>query len=188
MDNGGGSKPRAELRTLRRTGSTVIDISRMKSTAEGGSDLEVEVLSIGFNHDKQNTRDSKTGSEADTAVGTDSQTNSYEEDCFNEMDRRHANKISNVQTVLDVLHNETGPSLEAMQMARQDLSEQMKQAVEDGAQKISILGYSDDLIHYLRKERESVAELIEYMNDLAAGFQDHLEKWAREGTARKMRK
>ena len=92
------------------------------------------------------------------------------------MDRCHANKISNVQTFLDVLHNETGPSLEAMQMACQDLSEQMKQAVEEGAQKISILGYSDDLIHCLRKERESVAELIEYMNDLTAGFQDHLKE------------
>ena len=113
----------------------------------------IEELSIGSVPYKQNTSDSKTGSETDTAAGKDSPTNSYEEDCFNEMDRCHANKISNVQTFLDVLHNETGPSLEAMQMACQDLSEQMKQAVEEGAQRISILGYSDDLIHCLRKER-----------------------------------
>ena len=64
------------------------------------------------------------------------------------------------QAFLDVLHNETGPSLEAMQMACQDLSEQMKQAVEEGAQKISISGCSDDLIHCLKKEKESVVELM----------------------------
>ena len=52
----------------------------------------------------------------------------------------------------------------------------MKQAVEEGAQKISISGCSDDLMHCLRKEREYVAELIEYMYDLTAGFRDHLEE------------
>ena len=56
MDAGGGSKPPAEVRAPRRTGSTVIDISGMKSAAEGGSDLEVEELSIGFDHDKQDTQ------------------------------------------------------------------------------------------------------------------------------------
>ena len=45
-------------------------------------------------------------------------------------------------------------------MACQDLSEQMKQAVEEGAQKISISGCSDDLIHCLKKEKESVVELM----------------------------
>ena len=64
----------------------------------------------------------------------------------------------------------------AMQMACKDLKEQMTQAVEEGSQKISISGYSDDLIHCLRKEKESVAELIEYMEDLTAVFQDHLEE------------
>ena len=63
-----------------------------------------------------------------------------------------------------------------MQMACQDLREQMKQAVEEGAQKIGISEYSDDLIHRLRKEKASVAELIEYMNDLTAVFQDHPEE------------
>ena len=52
----------------------------------------------------------------------------------------------------------------------------MTQAVKEGSQKISISGYSDDLIHCLRKEKESVAELIEYMEDLTAVFQDHLEE------------
>ena len=49
---------------------------------------------VSSDHGKQDTSDSKTGSEADTAVGKDSQTNSYVDDCFNEMDRRHANKIA----------------------------------------------------------------------------------------------
>ena len=69
----------------------------MKSADKGGADLEVEELSISSDHDKQDTSDSRTGSEADTAAGKDSHTNSYEDDCFNEMDRRHANKINNVQ-------------------------------------------------------------------------------------------
>ena len=176
MIAGGGSEPPVEVRTPKRTGNTVIDISEMKSADKGSSDLEVEELSIGSDHDKQDTSYSRTGSEADTAAGKDSQTNSYEEDCFSEMDRRHANKISNVQTFLDALHNETGSNPVAMQMACQNLREQMKQAVEEEAQKISISGYSDDLIHCPRKERESVAELIEYMNDLTAVFQDHLEE------------
>ena len=64
-----------------------------------------------------------------------------------------------------------------MQMACQDLREQMKQAGEEGAQKISISVYNDDPIHCLRKEKESVAELIgEYINDLNSVFQDHLEE------------
>ena len=148
----------------------------MKSADRGGPNLEVEELSISSDHDEQYTSDSRTGSKADTAAGKDSNTNSYEDDCFNEMDRRHANKISNAQTFLDVLHNETGPSPVAMQMTCKDLTEQMTQAVEEGSQKISISGYSDDLIQCLRKEKESVVELIEYMEDLTTVFQDHLEE------------
>ena len=52
----------------------------------------------------------------------------------------------------------------------------MAQAVKEGSQKISISGYIDDLIHCLRKEKESVAELIEYMEDLTTVFRDHLEE------------
>ena len=157
-------------------GNTVIDLSGMKSAYKGGPNLEVEELSTNSEHNKQDTNDSRTGSEADTAAGKDSNTNSYEEDCFNEMDRHHANKIINAQTFLDVLHNEAGPSPVAMQMACKDLKEQMTQAVEEGSQKISISGYSDDLIHCLGKEKESVAELIEHMEDLTTVFQDHLEE------------
>ena len=176
MDAGGGGKPPAEVRTPKRTGNTVIDFLGIKSLDKGGSDLEVEELSISSNHDKQDISDSRTGSEADTAAGKDSHTNSCEDDSFNEMDRRHTNKIGNVQTFLDTLHNETCPSPVAMQMAYQDLKEQITQAVEEGAQKISTSDYSDDLIHCLRKEKESVAELIEYMNDLTTVFQDQLRE------------
>ena len=154
----------------------MINFLGMKSADRGGSDLEGEEPSISSDHDKQDTSDRRTGSEADTAAGKDSHANTYEDDCFNEMDRRHANKISNVQTFLDVLHNEAGPSPVAMQMAWKDLKEQMTQAVEEGAQKISISGYSDDLIHCLRREKESVAELIEYIEDLTTVFQDYLEE------------
>ena len=123
MDTGRGGKPPAEVRTLKRTGNTVIDFSGMKSADKGGPDLEVEELSISSDHSKQDTSDSRTGFEADTAAGKDSHTNSYEDNCFNEMDRHHTNKISNAQTFLDVLHNETDPSPVAMQMACKDLKE-----------------------------------------------------------------
>ena len=63
-----------------------------------------------------------------------------------------------------------------MQMACKDLKEQMTQAVEEGSQKISISGYSDDFIHCLRRGKDSVAELIEYMGDLTTIVQDHLEE------------
>ena len=114
MDAGGGSKPPAEVRTPKRAGNTVIDFPGMKSADRGGSNLEVGELSISSDHDKQENSDSMTRSEADTAVGKDSDTNSYEDGCFNENDRHHANDISNAQTFLDVLHNETGPSPVAM--------------------------------------------------------------------------
>ena len=89
-----------EVRTPNSTSNTVIDISGMKSADKGGSDLEIEELSISSDHDKQDTSDSRKGSDADTAAGKDSHTHCYEDDCFDEMDRRHANKINNVQTFL----------------------------------------------------------------------------------------
>ena len=69
MNAGRGGKPPAEVRAPKRTGYTVIDFSGMKYADEGGSDLEVEELNISSDHDKQDTSDSKTGSEADTAAG-----------------------------------------------------------------------------------------------------------------------
>ena len=101
----------------------MLDLSGMISADKGGPNLEVEELSNNSEHNKQDTNDSRTGSEADTAAGKDSNTNSYEEGCFNEMDRRHAHKIFNAQTFLDVLHNEAGPSPVAMQMTCKDLTE-----------------------------------------------------------------
>ena len=154
----------------------MIDLLGMKSSDKGGPNLDVEELSTNSEHNKQDTHDSRTGSEADTAAGKDSNTNSSEENCFNEMDRRHANKIINAQTFLDVLHNEAGPSPVAMQMTCKDPKEQMTHAVEEGSQKISVSGYSDDLVHCLRKGKEFVAELIKYMEDLTTVFQDHLEE------------
>ena len=64
-----GGKPPAEVRIPKRAGNTVINFSGMKSADRGGSNLEVEELSISSGHDKQDTSDSRTGSEADTAAG-----------------------------------------------------------------------------------------------------------------------
>lgn len=52
MDTEGSSKPPEEVRTPRRAESTVVDLSGMKAETEGGLDMEVEDLSLGFDHDK----------------------------------------------------------------------------------------------------------------------------------------
>ena len=96
------------------------------------------------------------------------------------MDKRYKNEIDNVQTFLEALHNEKGPSPEAMLIACQDLGEQMEQAASERVQKIRISGYSFDLIQCLEKEKGSVEELMDYVNSLAAGLQDHLEEMQRE--------
>ena len=80
MNAGGGGKPPDEIRTPKRAGNTVINFSGMKPADKGGPNLEVEELSIKSEHNKQDTSDSMTGSEADTAAGKESNTNSYEED------------------------------------------------------------------------------------------------------------
>ena len=64
----------------------------------------------------------------------------------------------------------------------------MEQADSEGVQKINISGYSDDLIHCLEKEKGSVEELMDYVNSLAAGLQDHLEEMQRERESLRMAK
>ena len=110
----------------------------------------------------------------------ESQTNSYDEECFKEMDERHKNKIDDAQTSLETLHNEKGPSPETMLIACQDLSEQLQQAAPEEVQEIRISGYSDDLIQCLAKEKGSVEELMDYVNSLAAGLQDNLTEMQRD--------
>ena len=58
-----------------------------------------------------------------------------------------------------------GPSPEAMQVACQDLSNQIALATAEGAKEISITGYSDDLIQCMEKERGSISELIDYLHE-----------------------
>ena len=96
------------------------------------------------------------------------------------MDERHKNKIENAQTFLGKLHNEKRASPESMLIACQDLRQQMEQAALEGVQEFRILGYSDDLIQYLAKEKESVEELMDYVDNLVAGLQDHVEEIRRE--------
>ena len=127
-----GSLP-AEVKTPKRTGKAILDLSEMrKATATADLGMEVEELSLGLGQDKQDSDDNKTGSETDTAGGNESQTNSHDEECFKEMDEHHKNKIDSAQTFLETLHNKKGPSPEAMLIACQDLSEQMEQAASEG--------------------------------------------------------
>ena len=75
MNAGRGGKSPDEVRTPKCKGNTVIDLSGMKSADKGGPNLEVEELSTNSEHNKQDTNDSRTRSEADTAAAKDSNTN-----------------------------------------------------------------------------------------------------------------
>ena len=110
-------------------------------------------MSIELETEKQNTNDSRIGSETDTAGGNESQSNSHEEDCFEKMDRHHQNKINDANTFIGFLYNEKGPSPMAMQTACQDLSEQVTLATTEGDQEVNITGYSKDLIQCMGKEK-----------------------------------
>ena len=70
-----------------------------------------------------------------------------------------------------------------MQVACQDLSDQIALATAEGAKEINITGYIDDLIQCLEKERGSISELINYMNKLTAGFQVYMEERQKEREA-----
>ena len=91
------------------------------------------------------------------------------------MDKRYQNKIDDTKTFIDMLYNEKGRNPKAMQMVCQDLSDQMMLATAEGTQEVNITGYSDDLIQCLGKEKGSIVELIKYMNNLSAGFQEYME-------------
>ena len=67
-----------------------------------------------------------------------------------------------------------------MLIACQDLREQMEQAASEGVQQIRISGYSDDLIQCLAKEKDSVEELMGYVDNLAACLKHHMEEMRRE--------
>ena len=88
---------------------------------------------------------------------------------------RHKNKIEEAKAFMGILFNEKRSSPEAMQVACQNLSNQIVLATTEGAKKISIAGYSDDLIQCLEKKRGSISELIDYINELTADFQAYME-------------
>ena len=158
---------------------TVIDLSGMEGARDGakfGIDDKDTSLQLEAKKQGANTSDSKTESEADTASEVKSQSNSQEEECFMELDKRHKNKIDETKAFMDMLFNNKGPSPEAIQVACQDLSNQIALATAEGAKGISITGYRDDLIQCLEKEKGSISELITYINELTAGFKLYMEE------------
>ena len=68
----------------------------------------------------------------------------------------------------------------AMQIVCQGLSKQVMSAATEGDQNVNITGYSDDLIQCLGKEKGSIMELINHMNELLAGFKECIERGKKE--------
>ena len=103
--------------------------------------------------DEQDSDGNKTNSEADTAAGKESLTNSEEQECIKMLNERYQNKIEDAQTFVEKLHNKKGPCPGAMMTACQDLKEQMKLAEEEDEQGFEITGYSDYLLLCLAQEK-----------------------------------
>ena len=158
----------------------VVDVRVKVQYTNAEFSIDGEDMSLGLEKEKQNTNNSGTGSEANTAGGNESQSNSHEEECHEEMDRHYHNKIDDTKTFIDILYKEKGPSPVAMQTACQDLSKQVTLATTERDQEVNITGYSEDLIQYLGKEKESILELISYLNELSAGFKEYMEEGEKE--------
>ena len=93
-----GSAPPAEVRTPKRAGKTIIDLSGMKEATQTAElELEGEDMSLDLGTEKQDSDDNKTSSEADTAAENESQTNSQDEKCYKLLDERHQNKIKTLK-------------------------------------------------------------------------------------------
>ena len=68
-----------------------------------------------------------------------------------------------------------------MKLACQDLKERMVHARDDNEEFMQAEGYSDDLIQCLKKEKDSVADLIEFMEDTIANIHAYMQAEANEG-------
>ena len=102
-----GSTPPAEVRTPKRAGKTIIDLSGMKEAIQTADpEMEVEDMSLDLDTENQDSDNNKTGSDADTAAGNESQTNSQDKECFKMLNERYQNKIKDAQIFLEKLHNE----------------------------------------------------------------------------------
>ena len=133
-------------------------------------------MSLELSAKKQNPDDNKTNSEADTAAGKESLSSSHEEQCFEELDKCHENKFKNPVTFVQKLHNEKGPSLAALATACWDLKGQMELAGADDGQDFTIRGYTGDLLLCLAEEKESVEEMLIYLDELTFAFQAQVEE------------
>ena len=91
--------PPTEVMTPKRAGKTIVDLSGMEETIQT-VDLELEEgnMSLDLSTEKQYLDKNKTNSEADTATGNESLTNSLEEECFKMLNEHYQNKIEDAQT------------------------------------------------------------------------------------------
>ena len=71
--------------------------------------------------------------------------------------------------------------MEAMTLACNDIKEHMVHARDENEEIMQIEGYSDDLIQSLKEEKESVSELIEFMEEMIVDFQAYMEADEKEG-------
>ena len=185
VEEAAGAKPSgtppAEVMTPKRAGKTILDMSEMEEpTQTEDLNLENENMSLDLSPKKQEMDDNKTNSEADTAAGNESLTNSQEEECFKVLDERHENKIDDPKHFLEKTHNEKGPCPQSMMIAVQDIKEQMELAGTEDDQEFNITGYSDDLLLCLAEEKGSVNEILIHLDELAIAFQNHVEELRRK--------
>ena len=70
--------------------------------------------------------------------------------------------------------------MEALKEACCDLNEQMVNAAEDNEEILQLEGCSDDLVQSLKEEKDSVSELIAFMDDMIANFQAYMDDDGKE--------
>ena len=131
------------------------------------------------------TTDDKANNEADTAGGSKTSSGSFGKECNTEQDKRHDNKVDQAHTFLDQLWNDKGPSPEAMTLACRDIKEHMVHARDEEGIFMQVEGYSDDLIQSLKKEKDSITELIEFMEDTITNIQAYMQAEVKEGEEEK---
>ena len=137
-------------------------------------------LGLGGEDGENQATGSDKSNEADLAGG-DSCSGSFDRDCNKEQDRRYENKVEESNTFISKLWNEKGSSVEALKEACCDLKEQMVLAAEDNEEILQLEGYSNDLVQSLKEEKDSVSELIVFMDDMIANFQAYMDDDGKEG-------
>ena len=184
-DEDGTKKSLEDVNLSNTKHKMVIDMSGMNVEPEINADINAEEEDMSLRLEekcrKGQTENNKANDEADTAGGSKESSASFEKECNAEQNKRHENKVDQPDGFLGKLWNNVGPSPVAMKWAYQGLKEHMSHAKDDNEEFMQVEGYSDDLIQCLKKEKGSVAELIEFMEDTIADINAYMQAEESEG-------